>query len=400
MSTHYKALGVQVDCSLEEIKAAYKRIQLRHHPDKTGRLTPCQRTRSEAISKAANIAYEVLADADARRKYNQSLPGTKQSSGNTHDTASNNERKSSRKEPKTECGDSGYRYNAEYASREENWVPPPRPAPPQIYPNTLLYQSVRWEFFIELNARFDCCLWGTNYVWQEGETILIMAQLKETSSLRHGKDVEIAVTRSPDSRRIMKVESYFKHCVKDNIPETQLWIRLHAPSTGQRMCYNQPWTFAWDLTTSHCSPPPGITVYGTHLEFYHEKLDARLHDSNHTSHPEYDILKDRDMGEKDGIQIVDMGCDSSQSITFRNETMHRRAAFGYQRGCAKVNVEKPPPTPEPYRMGRTPVNEDSAQKYHPKYRRRTAERLTKNGGIRKPTPDGDRTLWWESPQHT
>jgi hypothetical protein len=60
--THYEVLGLALDASLEDIKAAYWKIQLQHHPDRTREASATEREKSEAISKAANTAYEVLCD--------------------------------------------------------------------------------------------------------------------------------------------------------------------------------------------------------------------------------------------------------------------------------------------------------------------------------------------------
>lgn len=62
MSTkeYYEILGVESTSSLEDIKKAYRKKALQHHPDKGG---------DEEIFKKINIAYETLSDRDKRQAY-------------------------------------------------------------------------------------------------------------------------------------------------------------------------------------------------------------------------------------------------------------------------------------------------------------------------------------------
>ncbi|KAI8930896.1 hypothetical protein NX059_011911 [Plenodomus lindquistii] len=74
MSTHYDTLVLPRGASEDEIKKAYRALQLQHHPDKTKHLDDVERKKSETISKQLNVAYEVLSDPVARRKYDATLP--------------------------------------------------------------------------------------------------------------------------------------------------------------------------------------------------------------------------------------------------------------------------------------------------------------------------------------
>ena len=73
MSTHYEILGVEQNASLEAIKSAYRRIQLQTHPDKTKDLREPERSQREALSKAANVAWEILSDEGEKAKYDETL---------------------------------------------------------------------------------------------------------------------------------------------------------------------------------------------------------------------------------------------------------------------------------------------------------------------------------------
>src|SRR5271154_4586041 len=59
---YYEILGVKKDASADEIKKAFRRSAVEHHPDRGG---------DEAKFKELNEAYEVLKDADKRKRYDQ-----------------------------------------------------------------------------------------------------------------------------------------------------------------------------------------------------------------------------------------------------------------------------------------------------------------------------------------
>ena len=59
---YYEILGVGKDASADEIKKAFRKAAVEHHPDRGG---------DEAKFKELNEAYEVLKDADKRKRYDQ-----------------------------------------------------------------------------------------------------------------------------------------------------------------------------------------------------------------------------------------------------------------------------------------------------------------------------------------
>jgi len=63
---YYKILGVDKSASQKEIKKAYKALARKYHPD----INPNNKE-AEARFKEINEAYEVLKDADKRRKYDE-----------------------------------------------------------------------------------------------------------------------------------------------------------------------------------------------------------------------------------------------------------------------------------------------------------------------------------------
>jgi len=59
---YYEVLGVGKDASADEIKKAFRKAAIEHHPDRGG---------DEAKFKEINEAYEVLKDTDKRKRYDQ-----------------------------------------------------------------------------------------------------------------------------------------------------------------------------------------------------------------------------------------------------------------------------------------------------------------------------------------
>ncbi|MEK7621347.1 MAG: molecular chaperone DnaJ [Patescibacteria group bacterium] len=60
---YYEVLGIQKGASADEIKKAFRKLAVKHHPDKEGG--------DEAKFKEANEAYEVLKDSSKRQRYDQ-----------------------------------------------------------------------------------------------------------------------------------------------------------------------------------------------------------------------------------------------------------------------------------------------------------------------------------------
>lgn len=63
---YYEILGVDRDASAEDIKKAYRRVALKHHPDRN----PGNKEAEEKFKEAAE-AYEVLSDKDKRARYDR-----------------------------------------------------------------------------------------------------------------------------------------------------------------------------------------------------------------------------------------------------------------------------------------------------------------------------------------
>ena len=62
----YETLGVPRNATEEEIKKAFRRLALKHHPDRN----PGSQE-SEEKFKEANQAYEILSDSKKRQLYDQ-----------------------------------------------------------------------------------------------------------------------------------------------------------------------------------------------------------------------------------------------------------------------------------------------------------------------------------------
>src|SRR5688500_3662672 len=63
---YYTVLGINRDASEDEIKKAYRKLAMRHHPDRA----PDDKTAEEKF-KEAKEAYEVLSDSKKRAAYDQ-----------------------------------------------------------------------------------------------------------------------------------------------------------------------------------------------------------------------------------------------------------------------------------------------------------------------------------------
>ena len=63
---YYEVLGVSKDASAQELKKAYRRVAMKHHPDRNP-----DNKESEEKFKEASEAYEVLSDAQKRAAYDQ-----------------------------------------------------------------------------------------------------------------------------------------------------------------------------------------------------------------------------------------------------------------------------------------------------------------------------------------
>ena len=73
----FKILGVSREATEKEIKTSYRKLALKHHPDRQSN----DKDRAEAQDKFAKIAnaYEVLTDPELRRQYEESLREEKRS---------------------------------------------------------------------------------------------------------------------------------------------------------------------------------------------------------------------------------------------------------------------------------------------------------------------------------
>jgi len=63
---YYEILGVNRDATDEEIKKAYRRLAMKHHPDRNP-----DNPKAEELFKEAKEAYEILSDASKRQAYDQ-----------------------------------------------------------------------------------------------------------------------------------------------------------------------------------------------------------------------------------------------------------------------------------------------------------------------------------------
>ena len=65
----YDSLGIKPDASQDEIKKAYRKMALKHHPDKN-KDNPSSAEKFKEVSQA----YEILSDPEKRTTYDQYGP--------------------------------------------------------------------------------------------------------------------------------------------------------------------------------------------------------------------------------------------------------------------------------------------------------------------------------------
>jgi hypothetical protein len=146
--THYDNLRVSRNAPPEVIRAAYKALSQRYHPDKN------ENPDATLIMKILNEAYAVLSDADARRKYDESIRGEWHQPQNHPESATQSN--SGADEPRAEPS-----FRA-----EDNGTTPPSDAPPTDAAQAanhpaLLPMAGRWSRFF---ARSFDMWWETAVV--------------------------------------------------------------------------------------------------------------------------------------------------------------------------------------------------------------------------------------------
>ena len=68
---YYEVLGVAKNASEQEIKAAYKKMAIKYHPDRQSGKSDAEKAEAEAKFKEAAEAYDVLHDPQKRQRYDQ-----------------------------------------------------------------------------------------------------------------------------------------------------------------------------------------------------------------------------------------------------------------------------------------------------------------------------------------
>lgn len=77
LTTHYQRLGVAPSASLEEIRAGYRTLARRLHPDRQSTGTMAERALAERRMREINEAWQTLRDPLLRHRYDESLRATR-----------------------------------------------------------------------------------------------------------------------------------------------------------------------------------------------------------------------------------------------------------------------------------------------------------------------------------
>ena len=67
----YELLEVSREATKDEIKAKYRELAKKYHPDRHVNSTPAEKEKAENMFKAINNAYEVLIDDNRRAEYDR-----------------------------------------------------------------------------------------------------------------------------------------------------------------------------------------------------------------------------------------------------------------------------------------------------------------------------------------
>ena len=98
MINYYKILGVSEDADAKEIKAKYRKLAMKYHPDRN----PDDK-KAEEMFKTVSEAYEILGDENKRKEYDEKRKN-KRNSNNSQRFAG---KKSSRAEQNSESAKRG-----------------------------------------------------------------------------------------------------------------------------------------------------------------------------------------------------------------------------------------------------------------------------------------------------
>ena len=95
---YYEVLGVDRNATLDQIKAAYRKLAIKYHPDKHVDDSPEDKKAAEEKFKEAAEAYDVLSDEKKKARYDkfghagvdgQAGPDFSQGFGNLNDILNN-----------------------------------------------------------------------------------------------------------------------------------------------------------------------------------------------------------------------------------------------------------------------------------------------------------------------
>jgi hypothetical protein len=190
MYTFYDILEVDLQATADEVKA-YRALQIRHHPDKTGSLPEAEQAKSAAL----RAAYDLTLPSPST--------GIKGGASTFPDSTTWNYRTDS------------------WSSTSSPQPTPSPPSPPKTFPQSLSVADGDWTFDISLQGTCQPYEWGSSYVFSSSYKVWVFMKVRKDPLRAYSDDpdVQLSVTGTPHSRSICKIESLHRTCMTEAGPE-------------------------------------------------------------------------------------------------------------------------------------------------------------------------------------
>jgi curved DNA-binding protein CbpA len=227
---YYTVLGVDHSASDAEVKTAFRKLSLIHHPDKLATHSDAQKLAGEEKMKLLNNAYDTLGDPESRRLYDAPLPKPS---------------RIPRQQPDTSSRDPGP-YWQPYTSSE---APGGRPQPPRSQPDsrpfegnsqadqppkgkpntkakaadrysssTFKHHNKGWGFSVKMSSKYHVLNDVQDVTTSKMHHISLAFSLKVNENYQaptddtKNYDIRINVLKTPGGRDVTSITTLLKEC--------------------------------------------------------------------------------------------------------------------------------------------------------------------------------------------